>query len=77
MSQMAIEEAGTRLSEIVKDSRVGEEIILTENDQPVARLMVISKDQLPHPRRGSMKGRVTYIAPDFDDTPEGFEEYTG
>ena len=55
MSQMAIEEAGPRLSELVKDARVGEEIVLTENDQPIARLMVMSKENKSRPRRGSRK----------------------
>ena len=27
------------------------------------------------PRFGTLKGTVLYIAPDFDDIPEGFEEY--
>ena len=29
----------------------------------------------PLPRRGSGKDFIVYVAPDFDETPEGFEEY--
>ena len=27
------------------------------------------------PQGGTAKGEVLWMAPDFDDTPEGFEEY--
>ena len=41
--------------------------------QPVSQAKINGK---PNPRQfGCGKGIFTYIAPDFDDTPPGFEEY--
>jgi prevent-host-death family protein len=73
MSQVTIEEAATRLSELIDGTPAGEEIILTRNDQPVAKLIPLS--DRPRPRRGSGKGFILRIADDFDEIPEGFEEY--
>ena len=74
MSQIAIADAAIRLDDLVNESRAGQEIILTRNNQPVAKIVPVSIER-PRPRRGSGKDFIRYIAPDFDATPEGFEEY--
>lgn len=74
MSQIAISEAAIRLNELVDESRAGREVILTRNSQPVAKIVPLTTSK-PQPRRGSGKNFVRFIAPDFDATPEGFEEY--
>jgi antitoxin (DNA-binding transcriptional repressor) of toxin-antitoxin stability system len=76
MSQVAIEVAAGRLAELVRETSDGEEIILLEDDVPVAKLVPLLTPDRPVVKRGYAKGRVLYMAPDFDDTPEGFEEYT-
>lgn len=51
----------------------GEEIIITRDTQPVAKLAPVSHGD-GDLRYGSAKGLVT-IHPDFDAPIEGFEEY--
>ena len=74
MVSIALEEVSEALALAIRQLGEDEEIVLTENLRPVARLM-----SLPLPparaRRGSMKDMIIAIAPDFDATPEGFEEY--
>jgi prevent-host-death family protein len=74
MSQVTLEEASTRLSELIEEVEAGQEVILMRDNLPVAKLVAA----VPTPcetRRGSMKGRLLYMAPDFDATPEDFQEY--
>jgi antitoxin (DNA-binding transcriptional repressor) of toxin-antitoxin stability system len=74
MTQISIEEAQLRLSDLVRQLSPGDEVLLTENNQPVARL---TKTTLPEPNRqlGSLAGTVLYMAPDFDAPLDEFQEY--
>jgi antitoxin (DNA-binding transcriptional repressor) of toxin-antitoxin stability system len=74
MRQMTVEEAAARLPEIVCEAGNGEEIVLLQGAVPMAKIVPITSRK-PTARRGSMKGMVLAIADDFDDIPEGFEEY--
>ena len=74
MSQVTLEEASERLPELVRAVEAGQEVILTRDNLPVARL-VATTDPQQESRRGSMKGRLLYMSPDFNATPEDFEEY--
>ncbi len=76
MSQVTLEEASTRLPELVREAEAGQEVILTRDNHPVARLVATIASP-PETRRGSMKGRLLYMAPDFDETPDDFKEYSG
>jgi hypothetical protein len=68
MRTLPLEEAGVRLVEIINELAPGEEIVLTRDGIPIAT----TRKLLP---LGTLKGSVLRIAPDFDDIPEGFEEY--
>ena len=74
MSQIAIADAAIRLNDLVNESRAGREVILTRDKQPVAKIVPVNVER-QQPRRGSGRGFISYIAPDFDATPEGFEDY--
>ncbi len=75
MSQITIEAAAERLAELVSDIPFGEEIILLQNDKPVAKIVPLGTTPKLPVKRGYAKGHVLYMAPEFDDTPEGFEDY--
>ena len=75
MQTIAIQQADGHLAEIIEKLPPGEEIVLTRADKPVATLRATSEPPRLVPQLGTMKGTVLYIAPDFDDIPEGFEEY--
>ena len=64
---ITVEEAQAKLKQLVQGLSPGEEVILVENEQPVAKLIgapLKSAGQRPGP--GLCKGMVTYVAPDFD-----------
>lgn len=76
--RIAVEEAQLRLKELIDRLAPGEEIVLTENGLPAARLVCerpALPPQSPRPAPGLGKGSILYMAPDFDDTPEEFKEY--
>jgi prevent-host-death family protein len=75
MSTVSIDEAQTRLTELIHQLAPGEEVIITENNQPVARLVPAVGQSERKPRQlGTMRGSVLYMAPDFD-APFDFKEY--
>ena len=75
MSTVTIEAAANRLAELVRETPLGEEIILLQDDEPVAKLVPLASARKSTAKRGYAKGRVLYMAPDFDEIPEGFEDY--
>ena len=68
-----IDEAQSRLAELIHQSSPGEEIIITENQQTVARLVIPEKPK-QRPGPGLCKGMITIISDD-DDHLKDFEEY--
>ncbi len=76
MTSLSIQEAQAKLPDLVHGLTFGEEVVLTENDRPVARI-VSAADRLQHPPRrpGTLRGTVLYMAPDFDAPLEDFKEY--
>jgi antitoxin (DNA-binding transcriptional repressor) of toxin-antitoxin stability system len=75
MRTIPLGEAQTRLAEIIEGLSPGEEVVITRDDEPVAILRAVPTAGRRAPRLGTLKGTVLYVAPDFDDIPEGFEEY--
>lgn len=76
LSVLTVEEAQSKLKELIHQLALGEEIVLTENQQPVAKLVGGRSDLPPRPAPGLGKGSVLYMAPDFDEPLEEFKEYT-
>ncbi len=75
MQAIAIDQAERHLSEIIGKLAPGEEVVLRRDDKPVATLRATPEKQRFVAQLGAMKGSVVYIAPDFDDIPDAFEEY--
>jgi antitoxin (DNA-binding transcriptional repressor) of toxin-antitoxin stability system len=75
MQTIDIHEAEGHLAEIIENLSPGAGVVLTRDDKPVATLRVTQQTPRFVPQLGTMKGSVVYIAPDFDATPEGFEDY--
>lgn len=74
MTQIALEMESISLAELVQEAQRGEEIVFTQNNHPVARLVVVPMSEF-HRKAGSAKHLAHFMAEDFDATPEGFEEY--
>jgi antitoxin (DNA-binding transcriptional repressor) of toxin-antitoxin stability system len=76
MTMVSLQEAQAKLSELIHGLHPGEEVVITENDQPVARLVLTAPIEERKPRvLGTLRGTVLYMAPDFDDPLEDFKEY--
>ncbi|NLY02505.1 MAG: DUF2281 domain-containing protein [Rhodopirellula sp.] len=74
MPTVSIQEVGAKLSELIHQLAPGEEVIITDNDQAVARLVATGAPQAQR-KLGTLKGTVTYMAPDFDAPLDDFKEY--
>jgi antitoxin (DNA-binding transcriptional repressor) of toxin-antitoxin stability system len=74
MKIYALDREPPPLSALVEEVKHGEEIVLTDHDRPVARLLPAeeSKSKIA-PVAGSLKG--FWMAPDFDEPLEDFREY--
>lgn len=73
--QFNIAEAKARFSELVQQALLGEEVIIARNDKPLLKLVPLEPPQRER-KPGSGKGQITFMAPDFDQAPEGFEDYS-
>ena len=73
MIKIPIEEAQAKLPELIHALPPGEEVIITEDDLAVARL--ISATPSAARKLGTLRGTVTYIAPDFDAPLDDFSGY--
>ena len=58
MTKVSIEEAQAKLKELIHSLPPGEEVIITEDDQAVARLTAAAPAKPP--RLGTLRGTVTY-----------------
>jgi len=76
MLTVTIEEAQAKLLDLIHQLQPDQEVVITENDQPVARLIPANKPAQRKPRQsGTLRGTVLYMAPDFDAPLEDFKEY--
>jgi prevent-host-death family protein len=72
---ISVEEAQAQLRELIDKLAPGEEIIITKNEQPVAKLVGEQPQREPRPAPGLGKGSILYMAPDFDEPLEEFKGY--
>jgi prevent-host-death family protein len=74
---MTIDEAQAQLKDLIHRLAPGEEVVITENHQPVAKLVSeLTKPAKPsRPGPGLCKGMITYMSPDFDAPLEEMKEY--
>ena len=76
MTHVSMQEAQAKLPELVHSLTPGDEVVIVENDQPVARIVpAAGQPQRPSRRPGTLRGTVLYMAPDFDAPLEDFKEY--
>ena len=71
---VTIQEAQAQLSNLIHRLNDGEELVITENNQPVAKLARTEPGQQWPCKAGSAKGKI-HMAADFDQALEDFKEY--
>jgi len=88
---ITVEQAKTQLEAMIARSTAGEDVVITRDGHPVARMIAVAVGvgvggngtvangsvaaEEPPQRLGWGKDIVTYIAPDFDEPVEDFREY--
>jgi prevent-host-death family protein len=76
MPTLTIEEVQARLPELIHNLSLGDEVVIIENNQPVAKLV----SESPKPRAGLRpppglgKGFITIVSDD-EDYLQDFQEY--
>jgi antitoxin (DNA-binding transcriptional repressor) of toxin-antitoxin stability system len=74
MTSVTIEEAQAMLPDIVRQLQPGEEITITDHEQPLAQMRKASRTSWPC-KAGSAKQSILRIAPDFDAPLDELREY--
>jgi prevent-host-death family protein len=74
VSSVTIEEAQAKLTDLIHKLRPGEELVITENSQPVAKLVSERTTARHRPQPGLCKGMITIVADD-DEHLKDFAEY--
>jgi antitoxin (DNA-binding transcriptional repressor) of toxin-antitoxin stability system len=73
MTTVTLEEAQARLPELVSALQPGQELLITQGAQPVARLIPVPAGK-PQPQFGSCKGKLVVLVED-DEHLNDFAEY--
>jgi prevent-host-death family protein len=73
MNVITIEEAQAKLPDLIHNLTPGDEVVITENNQPVAKLVSTPPPRL-RPEPGLCKGWITIVSDD-DEHLEDFKEY--
>ncbi len=75
MQHIDIKKDRRHLSDVIKQTSSGEHVNITENGEPVAKLIAIPASERKKERQfGSCKDLIK-IADDFDEPLEDFREY--
>jgi prevent-host-death family protein len=74
MDAVSIHDAKTHFSRLVARAEAGEEIVVRRGAKPVAKIVAYHAPTKPR-QPGALKGKIV-IAPDFDDIPADFVQYT-
>jgi prevent-host-death family protein len=69
-------EAKTKLSQLVERAEAGEDIVLSRNGKPVARIVPIASTSSLAAVRGAWRDRLR-IGDDFDELPDDIAEAFG
>jgi antitoxin (DNA-binding transcriptional repressor) of toxin-antitoxin stability system len=74
MPTVTIEEAQAKLRELIDGLALGEEVVITRNQQPVAKLVGQQRPMHKPRRPGSAKGKLIILTEDNAHL-EDFKEY--
>ena len=73
MRNIDVKKAGNCLADLIQQTIDGDEVIIIQEGQPIAKLLALAKK--PRKREfGSAKGLIK-MADDFDKTPDDFKDY--
>ena len=70
MYQIELDKAKSQIEALIQTALDGEEVVITRNDEPVLKLVPVSKSNIRR-KAGSAKSMIT-ISEDFDEPLEDF-----
>ncbi|MEX2444126.1 MAG: type II toxin-antitoxin system prevent-host-death family antitoxin [Alkalispirochaeta sp.] len=73
MHTVTIHEAKATLSRLIEEALSGQEVVIARRNTPLVRIVPLEQPASQR-RIGSAKGKIQ-ISSDFDELPEGFEDY--
>ena len=76
MTTVTLEEAQARLPELIENLPTGEELVITQDQRPIARLRAEKNAKRKLRKAGNCKGMLTIVADD-DEHLKDFTEYMG
>jgi antitoxin (DNA-binding transcriptional repressor) of toxin-antitoxin stability system len=74
MSAVNIEDAQAHLSQIIGGLKPGEEVTISDQGQPIAKLVRTERTSWPC-KAGSARDTTHWMAPDFDAPLEVFKDH--
>jgi prevent-host-death family protein len=74
LATITVEEAQAKLKELIHQMAPGEEVVITENQQPIAKLVSEQPVKRKPRKAGSAKGKLIILQED-DEHLKDFEEY--
>jgi len=74
MLNIDIKQAETCFPDLLQKTIEGNEVLITQNGQPIVKLIDVRKKRKKKRQFGSAKGLIK-MADDFDATPEDFQDY--
>ena len=74
MAMVTLEEAQAKLPDLIHKLMPGDEVVITENDQPVAKLVSEAPKKRSARKAGNCIGMIRIVADD-DEHLTDFEEY--
>jgi len=74
MPQFNIADAKSHFSELVQKALTGEDVVISRDNKPILRLVPV-KSAVKKRQPGSAKGKILFIASDFDEPLADFAEY--
>jgi len=75
MTTVSLVEAQAKLAELIHSLHFGEEVLIIENDHPIARILAAQPQPCQPRRPGSLRGTVLHMADDFNAPLDDFKEY--
>lgn len=72
--QVNIAEAKAHFSALVQKALTGEEVVIARDNKPLVKLVPVER-VAKRRQPGSAKGKVLFVADDFDRLPADFDEY--
>jgi prevent-host-death family protein len=74
MATVTIQEAQAKLADLIHNLTPADEVVITENNQPVAKLVSEKPPVAQRPGPGLCQGMITIVADD-EEHLEHFKEY--